>query len=111
MINLLPVSRVIGFIAVTYAVLVVLATIIVREFIDDSIWKSIAMAFSGAMLLQLVLLGLIYAGWRTIWRLVPALNRLFPDVDGEWVMRIEWQGPDKSGGDVSVRSLRRSGPS
>jgi predicted pore-forming effector associated with SMODS systems len=107
MINLLPISRVIGSIAVTYAVLVVLVTIGVREFIDDSAWKSITLAFSGATLLQFVLLGLIYVGWRRIWRLVPALNRLFPDVNGEWVMRIQWQGLAQSGGDVNARAVLR----
>jgi hypothetical protein len=107
MISLLPISRVIGSIAVTYAVLVVLATIGVREFIDDSAWKSIALAFSGATLLQFVLLGLIYVGWRPIWRVVPALNRLFPDVNGEWVMHIQWQGPAQSGGDVKARAVLR----
>jgi SMODS-associating 2TM, beta-strand rich effector domain len=39
-----------------------------------------------------------YYGWRHLWRWIPALNRLlFPDIEGEWVMEINWQGEHGDG--------------
>ena len=87
MINLLPIERVIGLISVVYAVLIALAVAISWRFGDHSqtVWGSMAYAFSGATALQLVLMAWVYLGWKYLWRIIPALNRLlFPDIGGEW---------------------------
>jgi hypothetical protein len=100
MINLLPIERVIGLVSVVYAVLIALAVAISWEFGDHSqtIWGSIVYAFSGATALQLVLMAWVYLGWKHLWKRIPALNRLlFPDIGGEWEIKINWHRDGQEG--------------
>lgn len=100
MINLLPIGQVIRLISVVYAVFIALAVAISWRFGNNSqtVWGSIGFAFSGATVLQLLLMGWFYLGWRRLWRWIPALNRLlFPDIGGEWKIRINWHGEGQHG--------------
>jgi hypothetical protein len=100
MMNLLPIGQVIRLVSVVYAGLIALAVAISWRFGDHSqtVWGSVAFAFSGATILQLVLMGWFYFGWRRLWRWFPALNRLlFPDIGGEWNIEINWQRKDENG--------------
>ncbi|MHC4042235.1 Cap15 family cyclic dinucleotide receptor domain-containing protein [Bradyrhizobium sp. 23AC] len=65
---------------------------------QPTVWASIGIAFSGATILNLVLLFLIYVGWRQAWAMFPQLNQLiFPDLNGQWTMNIHWQTAEGSG--------------
>jgi hypothetical protein len=99
MISLLPIGRVIGLISVVYAILITLAVAISWRFGGHSqtVWGSIGFALSGASALQLALMGWFYFGWRRLWRWFPALNRLFPDIGGEWKIKINWHGEGQRG--------------
>jgi SMODS-associating 2TM, beta-strand rich effector domain len=100
MISLLPMAQVVGFIAVVYAVLITLTGAITWKFggHSETLWGSVGFAFSGATALQIVLMGWFYFGWRHLWRWFPALSRLlFPDIGGEWKIKINWQGDGRRG--------------
>ena len=99
MISLLPIGRVIGFVSAIYAAFISLAVVIYWKFGGPSqaAWSSIGFAFSGATVVQLALMGWVYFGWRHLWRWFPALNRLFPDIGGEWNIRIDWHWKGKHG--------------
>jgi hypothetical protein len=99
MISLLPMGRVIGFISVLYASLIALATALAWKIDGHSqtIWGSIGMALSGATALQLFLMTWFYFGWKHLWRWMPILNRLFPDLGGAWKMKISWQWEGRRG--------------
>jgi hypothetical protein len=110
MIYLLPIGQVISFISVVYAVLIVLAIPISWKFGGHSqtVWGSIGFAFSGATVLQLVLMVCFNFGWRRLWKWIPALNRmLFPDIGGEWKIEINWHGEGKDGGVVNAEATIR----
>ena len=100
MIGLLPITRTITFVAVVYAILIALCAAMAWQLGGHSwsTWSSIKFALAGASVLQLTLMGWIYFGWRRFWRWMPALNRLlYPDIDGEWNIKIYWQGQDEDG--------------
>ncbi len=100
MISLLPIGRVIALISAVYAVIIFLALALSWKFGDQSqtVWGSITFAVSGATTLQLALMAWFYFGWRHLWRWFPALNRLlFPDIGGEWEIKIDWHGQGQSG--------------
>ncbi|MBR1225217.1 hypothetical protein JQ600_09835 [Bradyrhizobium sp. AUGA SZCCT0176] len=99
MISVLPITRVIGAIAVCYGVCVALIVAIVWRFGDEpTLRSSVSIAVSGGTALNLIILFLVYVGWKRIWSLFPVLNNLiFPDLNGAWKMKIHWQGTDTSG--------------
>lgn len=94
MMGLLPIGRVIALTSVTYAFFVALAVALSWRFGGHSqtIIGSVGFAFAGATALQLSLMGWFYFGWRRLWQWIPAMNRfLFPDIGGEWQMKIHWR--------------------
>jgi len=96
-INLLPLTKVITVISVLYAALISIILIFVYD-VDSGITVGIVFAIKGATVLNLFLLGVIYFGWRWLWRKIPFLNKLlFPDLNGEWDMTIHWRWDDKKG--------------
>ncbi|ODS22316.1 hypothetical protein AB835_14865 [Candidatus Endobugula sertula] len=97
MINLLPVGRVITFIAMAYAVVTCLVFWIMY---DDgtSFLTAISFATGGSTLLHILLLGMIYFGWEKLWSKYPILNELlFPNLNGTWQMVIHWEWEGKKG--------------
>src|SRR3546814_8154555 len=107
MIGVLPIGRVIVFVAVVYAVIVALAVAIAWKFFGHSqtVRGSMTIAISGATALHLVLMGCLYMGWRRLWRWFPHLNRLlFPDIGGVWDMQIHWQGAENQHGVIDAKA-------
>ncbi|MCP2223560.1 MULTISPECIES: hypothetical protein [Bradyrhizobium] len=99
MINILPITRVIGAVAVSYGVCIAIVVVLNWQLGDEANLRSgVTVALSGATALNLILLFLVYVGWKKIWAMFPALNRwVFPDLNGEWSMRIYFQTTEKSG--------------
>ena len=76
MISLLPIGRVISFIAIAYAVI---SCLILWAVYDDTT-------------------SLLTVGWEKLWDKYPALNELlFPNLNGTWKMVIHWEWEDKKG--------------
>jgi SMODS-associating 2TM, beta-strand rich effector domain len=98
-ISILPITRVVGAVAVSYGVCVALIVAIVWKIGDEPTLKSsMGIALSGGTVLNLLILFLIYIGWKRIWSLFPVRNNLvFPDLNGAWKMRIHWHGMGTSG--------------
>ena len=97
MINLLPLTKVISAIAVLYAVFISIILFFNYD-ANSNIIDGIVVALKGATALNLILLGIVYFGWRWLWRKLPFLNRLlFPDLNGQWGMTIHWQSKEDKG--------------
>jgi SMODS-associating 2TM, beta-strand rich effector domain len=99
MITILPFVRMTAAIAVCYGVCVAVLVAVMWDFGDAAtLGSSVRIALAGATVLNLLLLFLVYIGWKSIWSTFPALNRwVFPDLNGEWKMTIHWQNAEASG--------------
>ncbi len=109
MIGLLPIATIVSCVAVAYAVCIAMCVAIALQFGDASwsAWTNVSIAISGASVLQLALMVWLCFGWRRLWRWFPALNDLlFPDIEGEWNVKIYWQGLQEDG-DVDARAKIR----
>ncbi len=109
MIGLVPIGRFIALVAVLYAVLISGFVAAAVEFGDDSwsIWINFTYIFSGATLLQILLALSFCYGWRHLWRWFPTLNHLlYPDLGGEWDIRIHWQSSTDDG-TIDARAVVR----
>lgn len=108
MINLLPISKVISGVAVSYGVLV---SIILWCTFDSStsLMTSIGVALGGATVLNLLFVGLFFIGWKWLWSKFPILNELlFPDLSGEWEMKIHWSGGGETGIAKGVAHIKQN---
>lgn len=99
MIFLLPIHKIIRFVALGYAAIVVaLLLIIYPTFGSASFSSAMKLALAGGVPIQILLLAFVNWGWRLLWRWAPALNRLvFPDIGGAWRMEIDWTRGQTSG--------------
>jgi hypothetical protein len=96
-INLLPLTKIIVAISVLYAACISIILFFVYD-AESGITEGAVLASKGATVLSLVLLGFIYFGWKYLWKMMPFLNKLlFPDLNGEWDMKIHWSWGDKTG--------------
>ena len=100
MIRILSISKIVTLIAVIYATLTIVCSAALAQFGAES-WEVeavIGFALSGAAVLEVVLMVLIYVGWRWLWRSFPVLNQwVYPDIDGEWKITINWQKEGENG--------------
>lgn len=97
MINLLPIGKVIAGFAVIYGVIV--SIILWARFKPTTtLLESVSIALTGSAIINILLLTVFYFGWRTLWKKIPSLNRLlFPDLNGEWDVNIDWNWDGKTG--------------
>lgn len=97
MITLIPINVLITAIALTYAVIVVLL-IALLDSQSSSVAENLSLALRGGALLNVLLLAMLYFGWRWIWRWFPKLNDwIFPDLNGTWNATIHWVWNGKKG--------------
>lgn len=90
--------RVIGFVTIFYCLCVLGIYWLLSTSCPDYAPNMFTMALRGGTLLNLVLLGFFYWGWRKIWARFPVLNTwLFPDLNGVWEMKIHYRNNGKSG--------------
>lgn len=91
MINLLPIGRLISFVAIMYAAIVAVILLFTINSYTNAL-DAITLAASGSLALNMTIFGLIYIGWRKVWGIFPILNKvLFPDLNGTWKMTIHWE--------------------
>lgn len=105
MISLLPITKLISWVAGLYAIAVVL----ISALVGSSGFVSLETAFKGVAILNLVLLGLAIGGWRTVWKRIPKLNDwVFPDLNGKWAVDIHWNWGAKSGEKTAIAFIKQS---
>lgn len=105
LINLVPITKLISWVAGLYAVVVVLISVL----IGAAGLASLGTAIKGVAIFNLVLLGLAMGGWRIVWRRIPKLNDwLFPDLNGKWVVNIHWNWGKKSGKKIATAFIKQS---
>lgn len=97
MINLIPISKIITIIAISYAA-IISVFLTALDTPDTSILSNIAIALKGATGLNFLLILSFSFGWRLLWRMFPKLNHIFfPDLNGKWKMSIHWVSEKDSG--------------
>lgn len=105
MINLLPIPKLIAWIAGAYAALVILIVPLVTHVASLSAHAALA----GVSGLYLLLLGLTSIGWQYLWKWVPKLNQwLFPLIEGQWRMTIHWQREGATGTVTAQATIKQS---
>jgi hypothetical protein len=109
MISLLPIGRIITYVAITYSILP--ALILYFAWLSGSIqtiYSSIKVALAGSGILGILLYLFFAYGWRILWRMIPTLNTaVFPDLNGRWEMKIEWNRGEKSGEVQATATIRQ----
>lgn len=108
MITLLPIGRIITFIAVAYSVV---TGLILRAVYDGQtgFLTAISIASGGSAALHLLLLGMFHVGWQWVWEKCPALNRLlFPNLNGTWMMVVHWEWEDKKGTSRAKATIKQN---
>lgn len=105
MISLLPLPKLIAWIAAIYAMLVGLVAIL----LDLSGLGGITLAVKGVSVLNILLLLFAIFGWRHIWKRFPKLGEwVYPDLNGKWDVEIYWNWGNKSGTKPAVAYIRQS---
>lgn len=99
MLSLVPTLRIISLVSSIYAALLIL-------FLfgywgvngSSSLILGLKFAFSGALILDIVLLAAVYKWWESIWEKFPILSELlFPNLNGRWQIKIHWIGGEDNG--------------
>jgi len=105
LINLLPITKLIAWIAGLYAGIVVLISLLVGA----SGLASFETALKVVAILNLVLLGIAIGGWRAVWQWIPKLNDwVFPDLNGKWTVDIHWNWGNKTGEKIATAFIKQS---
>ncbi len=109
MISLLPLGRVITYVAILYSI----CTVLILYFtwpVDNTrtIYSTVKVALAGSGALGLLLFVFFAYAWRRVWQLVPRLNNaVFPDLNGTWDMRIEWNRGEANGVAQAIATIRQ----
>jgi hypothetical protein len=105
MINLFPITKVIAWIAVSYALLVLSFTLL----FNLTGFSTLNIAVKGAVVLNLVLFAIAAFAWQWLWKLIPKLNDwIYPDLNGYWDVEIDWHWGTKSGTKPAVAHIKQS---
>ena len=107
MLNLLPITKIVSIISGVFAVLVAIIFGIMGSDIDTGTKIFSTMRYA-AVLEVLIFLVVIY-GWRLIWKFIPILNEwLFPDINGEWEVEIDWIWDENSGNKKGTAYIKQN---
>jgi hypothetical protein len=109
MISFFPLGRVITYIAVAYAIFPVLLLYFTWSTDNgQTVYSSIRIALAGSGALGIFLYAFFAYAWRLVWRLFPSLNsNVFPDLNGKWEMKVEWNRQGKSGVAYATAVIRQ----
>lgn len=109
MIHLFPAGRIITYIAVGYAVFPIVFVYLTWP-ADNSrtVYAAAGTALTGAGILSAFLYFTFGYAWRWLWRLCPKLNSIvYPDLNGQWDMRIEWSRKEANGVKYAIATIRQ----
>jgi hypothetical protein len=105
MIYLFPITKVISWVAVFYAMLVLLCTAI----LNLSGFSTFGVAVKGAAALNIVLFIVAAFAWKWVWKVIPKLNDwIYPDLNGCWEVEINWNWGSNSGSKPAVAHIKQS---
>ena len=96
MIYLLPLNKLLVFIAVFYAImtLLIMSVFSYGYPVTLSITTIFKWSMSWAAVLNILILVIVHWHWEHIWKEYPKLNKwLFPNLNGKWDMQITWIAP------------------
>ena len=107
MINLFPITKVVTFFAVLYAIAVLMVLGLVQP--QDGLMNQILLAVRMATAFNLLLVFVVLVAWRKIWEIFPILNNaFFPDLNGDWNVTIDWLWSGKSGQKNGKAKIRQN---
>jgi len=102
---LVPLARIVSWIAAVYAASVLGVSIILNLSGIDSL----SLAVRAAAVLNVLLWGVSAAGWRYIWKWFPKLGEwIYPDLNGEWDVEINWHWANKTGTKLATAFIKQS---
>lgn len=102
--------RVLRIVTVTFCVVVALLIYTIDAyFYEIGLFQQISLAVSASAFLHLILaVGFNYL-WRCLWRRCPTLNdRVFPDWNGTWDVKINWQWEGNEGTVPAKAKIKQS---
>lgn len=108
MLSVLPlrsITKVLGF---TYIAVVIGSAFLLKP--DISTWSlshiwSVGSTVLGGFLLGVPLIASV--GWRFLWRRVPYLQSIYPDISGEWDVAIQWNRNGNQGTVLAKATVRQ----
>lgn len=108
MLSLFPITKIMTAIAIIYSIIVILILSFTAS-ASAPFLNNISVALRGAFAINLFLVFIIYYAWRKIWHWFPTLNTLvFPDLNGQWEMYIDWNWQGKNGTVVADAHIKQS---
>lgn len=109
MIRLLPIRKVVFWVALLFALAVLLAVKLVQASLDFSGLSALRVAMAGATMLNLLLILWIYVGWQWLWAKIPWLDRHFyPNLNGKWEMVISYDWEGQQGEKKATAEIRQT---
>lgn len=104
MITLIPLQKILTFIAVIYTILIM----VVGTISEASGFGFFSFAFKGAVFLEIVILIFFVSGWRFLWSKFPKLNEwVYPDLNGEWQVSIHWNYGHQKGIKTAIAHIKQ----
>lgn len=107
MLSVLPLRSITRVLGLAYIAVVIGLAYLLKPNISawslSHIW-SVGSTVLGGFILGIPLVASF--GWRVLWRRVPYLQRIYPDISGEWDVAIQWSR-NGSEGTVSARATVR----
>lgn len=109
MLNVLPLSLIGRGLGLTYIVCVIICAFAFKG--QDANWTPIYLLKIGSSVMGVltVFIGLAATfGWKILWRYVPYLRGLYPDISGDWDVSIDWNRSGESGSVQAKAVVRQS---
>lgn len=104
MITLIPLKKVFSAIAGIYALIIVLIIFSFNLTAIDSIFS----VLKGVFIVELLIILFVIYWWRKLWSKFPRLNQIvFPDLNGEWAVNINWNLGDKKGSKTAKAFIKQ----
>lgn len=109
MLSLLPIGTISRWLATGYVLCAFAFACVVRH--DLGAWDLPFMLKTFGTVLTAftaVILSVGYVGWRWLWRWIPVLANIYPDLNGTWDLTISWNRQDQSGEVVARAVIRQN---
>lgn len=98
MLSLLPIATISRWLATGYVLCAFAFAWVMRH--DLGAWDLLFLLKTFGTVLTaftIVIVSVGYVGWRWLWRWIPVLANIYPDLNGSWELTISWSRHDQSG--------------
>lgn len=109
MLSLLPVGTISSWLATGYVLCAFAFAWVMRH--DLGAWDlPFLLKTFGTVLTAFtaVIVSIGYAGWRWLWRWIPILASIYPDLNGKWDLTISWNRQDQGGKVVAKAVIKQN---